>query len=567
MLKKLPIKFFKPDGVWFLIFTLFVFIAYRYSLLIAIHGDDWMFISQYIGRYVPKYGSLNPIIFLGNYGISFFLGVMYPLFKDNSFYYYFLSLSLRVFCAYLIYVFVKTNISKNAGVIAGVSFSVIAIGAEVTGWFMHFTNYIGAIFLIISLNYIVDVKKGAAVSSYVKSTLLSYIAYMAMAVRLFIAPYIVFSLSVIDLLHKNIGFIRWLMFAIFIISPIFLLKYLIPSLGWSGTFGEMLVSGISNMPIIFEQDAYNLIFSPLINLGQMMIPFPSTSDGNFIYKGIIFYPLIFGSSYIFIRIAFSLTNKISVIRTLIFTFIINLFSYFVIMQTPRDTTMKLLDFGRLNFGIVLTIVLLYHFFYYNIKRSVKEVKLLTISTILLYSFMFTWLTEPGFVYSPIHRYLFFPGVGFVIIWSWILAISKTSNLLKVVAFSVWITLQIYASNKYFYREYISRPGYLNKLYFNQIKSQLSAISIEKRPIFYFEGFDPATYDLLLRFGFGYHISVIYNMPHKNDKFPTSTDDFTYLLEYIKNKNLPAEYVYSFKLKDGQLVNQTELVRDRLLLSI
>lgn len=192
-------------------------LAHYPSLSMAVYGDDWFGIFYYLSKNSNgvHYGFFpEPFAILVPYGFSVFvMGILYKLFGLNSTLYYLVSLILRVFASYAMFVTCKTSISKTNKLLSLRSFIICFLvsllflvglsGIEVTDWLFNMNVYLATGFYLLGIrSQIKFLCSGSRIDAIISVTL-SILAAIVAPIRFQAMIILVPMIDVVFLIKKE----------------------------------------------------------------------------------------------------------------------------------------------------------------------------------------------------------------------------------------------------------------------------------------------------------------------------------------------------------------------------
>lgn len=560
----------------FLWLGLLVYLSFHKSLNLNLYGDDWLVISKFFGGYGPgkRLNYYDPRIWISNYGFQYLTSLLFLIFEFNSLPYYITSLILRTLLAGGIYFLVKRIYSLRVGVITASLFAILSVGAETTDWVYNLNTYLGIFMAISGLAFFIT-------SERKRNTFLGWLliitGYIVVPIRLLILPMLMPILVFIKVsikegrLSRGKKYMEIILKTLFAASPFLILKLFFPFLGWRPINSELLNKGIKIAQQMMSAGRYDFLLSPFTNLGQMILPFiPTVLEklgwriypiNNFFIYGFIIWA-------IGVCVLISLFRKLNKISVFVPIFISTLLLVSLKLFTRYQGGWYLKDFSYFFWtflGIIFVIAL---FMTISIQFYYKEKNKLLFNLIVLFfslTFVFPWLYRPGFLFGESHRYLITSGVGLALFFGVFLSTDdlKSDKVISYIKTALLLSLfgiHIFNSNRYFHDELKGRSQGLNDFIFTEIQKQIPKLPESGPSVFYFEDFLPNTYEALLRFGYGYHMQLLYDYPF-NEKFhPVSANNLNDLEKLINKKDVKLEHIYGFRWEEGNLVNITEETR-------
>jgi len=456
--------------------------------------------------------------------------------------------------------FTKRFSTKTQSFIAALIFSLIAVGAQTTGWVFNMNAYIGIFFALMGVLLIIKLRDKS-----IWGLIICLVGYIIIPIRLYVLPPAIVLVELVKSYRDKQGLGQSIMYftgRFFLISFLFLgLNILFPSIGFNATYKGMIIAGIKSLTSKIAAGDYLVFISIFTNLGQMFFPdllfLPVKSD---ILKMISI--LFIGSLYLLaIGGVFGKKNvKGSILASLsIFFILLIVFRYFA--QSEIDNNY----FGWTYLGLVFFVGLILKFKEVVAMKKTSELNLYFILIIFIFSFLVPWLTEPGYLYATVFRYLILPAVGLSIFFGkYVFNLdTRINNFLyfsKVTLLILFVISQTTFLNNYLLRELKARPDWLNKYFSNSLRELIPTIPTDSRSVFYFEDFDNDIYDSLLRFGFGYHMHILYKLPYNEKNFPISFSNISEIRQYVDSNSIPEENIFALRWEENRLVDITRETR-------
>jgi len=568
------------DFLFFTILLMTVFIVYRGSLGLTLYGDDFLVISKFFGGYGPgkELNYYDPRIWISNYGFQYLTALLYLVFGLNSLPYYIISLTLRALLAYSIYFYTSHIFNKKAGILSGLLFAVSSVGAETTDWVYNMNSYIGIFFLLIGLTLIQQAKTGR---SKLKAWVFVITGYIVVPIRLFIVPMMMPLLAAGEryiLIGKKRFFkpdylIKTSFIFILTASPFLLLRLTLPSLGWQKVNSELIGQGILRAQEMVSAGRYDFLATPFTNLGRMVVPIGPTQLQE---AGLKVYPL---STFLKTGLLLFLLGSVYMVfaftglsfKTLSLSFLISaLFLSFlkIFIRYQGEWLLKEFSYFAWTFFGLLTTMIFALLILKSFIRQNKYMLFYGVSFVFTFSFLYPWLYSPGFIFSEKDRYMILPSVGLAMFLGSLL--SKMTNkstfgvrILTFVLFLFFVVSQAVNVQRFFKQKLIERTPELNGIIFDSIMAAVPELPKDYRSVFYFEDFSPGVSESLLRFGFGYHMQLFYNFPFNEELHPVSLFTYEALEDRVTNEDIPEDYVFAFRWKDGEILDITKTIRRKL----
>lgn len=577
-----------------LLIILISFFTFYPSFNLALFGDDWYALWNYLHYFGPNSSGHHLFSYLfDTYGPQdFSMGVLYNIFGLESQNYYIVSYFFRLLAAVSLWpaVYYLTK-SKLAAFSASLFFSVTIIGLETTNWVFNMPSYLAiASFNIFLYFYIKSLEKGSR-KLLIPAGIFFTLAHIFAPIRM--TGLLLFTV-IIELFwillngYKNIIKISALrlmfIFAIFILigttnkvpgtsSSVFTLA------------SSILGNGFGTIQNLLSQGRSDFLFYPIMTIGRMVTFDTLTLTGLQIPSLKNFYlsslPIFFGFVIIAILV---LSNSIKSSRRFTLGFIIaalswTIFSGFIfyinkLVISAQNAAFLLLGGYCLILGITLFIQIR--------KEKILAASLFISMSWTVLSFIFTWFRAPETLLSFDQRYLIPSAAGIAIFLGTAIGLGRTKkqkNILFALV-SVFIILNIIATKAYLTNAILNSHG---REATEKIWSQIPYIpNLGKTAdplIFYFYGDNPALIHHTLAFGFPYHMAILYSIYDTYNKMPVPMEEWKEVVSAAKDgkslvsrqfpaRPVPIENIYAFFLKpDNILLNITEEARSKLELEL
>lgn len=588
----LEVKWLKYLGIILLI-TFFVLVSYRKSLGLVLYGDDWMVISKYFGVFGPgrQLGYFDKQLFTTNYGPQYIgMALIYAVFKSYSPPYYIVSLVLRVILAFGLFWLVKKMLPVFSSLAVALLFAATSVGAETTNWVYNMNSYLGIFFVLLGLSYFIERKN-------IKQKTLAWgfmiLGYMTVIIRVYVLPLLLFLLKFFEgFFAVGQSNIRKKLFAFLVavsmLAPFIFIRILFPGMGFQGSQFMQIGSGLEQARMMMTIGRYDFIALPFTSLGRMVVPLGFETlqlkgwqiypIGNFLFYGGILGIL----GWILILLSFVKTAR----KQIIWSGLISFFLLFILKLFVKYQGLLLLKdfpyFAWTFIGMIATTIIVISISRAVLEKDKMNVVFWLMAAVFIFSFLFPWIQMPGFLFNAEHRYLILSSMGIAMAFGRILSPSikdfKIRNsffYLRLVLLVALFTVQVWASNVYFDNLLTGRSQVLNDKIFGQIKSSIPFLPTGEATVFYFDNNQPLLYEELFRFGFGYHMQLLYNLEFNESHFPYSVQTKEDLVSAVSNPDFqgrlignrnptPIENVFAFKVDGDRLTNITEQTREFLL---
>lgn len=581
-MNKRMLKDLKKSGILYFIFLLLLsFVVYWKTFQLSLYGDDWLVISKFL-QFGKTQGYLNPAIYISNYGFQNWIGIAYLFFSDRPGPYFVVSLFSRAILGYAVFSIIKKVYSNRAGMLAGLLFIVSSIGAQTTDWVYNANSYWGIALALTGLSLFLDSKS-------IKQKLISWslilLGYIVAIIRVYVLPLLLPFVVFLGNTHSGKKLYVWrtierLFKSTIAVVPFFAFKVFFSQLGFQEVNKKMLQGGISNALTMINEGRFDWIVSPFTNLGSTLTPLMFEKLQALDWR---IYPLpqflvyglfLFFLAFILIYASDDSPPKqflaISVLASLFFLVGLKLF----VRYQGNWGLKEYMGFSWTFVGIVLTFVFVYKLVKEYKSTKLKRATCLMIGLVFTFSFLFPWLYNPGYLFGVTHRYLILTAVGLAMLLSIVYNPFFTENgllrMLRIFLLTFFAFLQIINVNQFLGNQVEARPKRLHDVFFNQIQQQVPRLSEDRHSVFYFENVDLATYEQLIRFGFGFHMQLLYGLKYDEQIFPYSVKSIDELEKAVFDKEFnkklgysnttTIDHVYAFRVNGEELINITNEIR-------
>lgn len=605
MLRKTPLIV----SLWlFLVLPLATAFIFRKSFDLGLYGDDWQHLyNLWRDFYVYKTKSfldirsyLNP--YWPNY---FYLGIINFLWGFYPPAYFIASYILRVFANIAIY-FLTLELTKSrlAAFLTSLIFLFSATGLQTTDWVFNMNTYAGLGLLSLATIFYLRLRQANTVRSL---NYLLFISTFALALAIVptrmhgAIPFLI--LTDIFLLLPNFKVTRYLFARILTAVLIFTLLVNFKSFG-EGSYTKERLSESYKVIQSYTQLGYNDIYFYFLGvLGHIVLP--DTFSFNLLNGGLQkilplknpFTKTIISFSLISIFLSFFATviifkrNYLKVfLPALIFGISWALFLKFLVSLNANPSTTTLFSMalgGQFLFWAIWLYVISKKSFpllAYGLVISVIWIICLT----LIY-----WLFTPYFIIETTGRYMTMGGAGFAIFFAVLLTIlfksafdfkkplSEDLRLKSTFYFMfpfflllLWLIANFQTSQNYFNVMHQTRNRQLTDRSWGKLVKTVPKLDPTGPSIFYFTTDNPVSLYGVFEFGFFMRAGMTYRIPNQ-DLTPLPSTSYEELLSYVRDgtplqkvhgrkaEPVPLSRIFAFDFRDGELVNITEAVRQKI----
>jgi len=561
----------------FILLTLLVFIVYRSSLGLTLYGDDWLVISKHLGAYGPgeEMSYWHPNMWFSNYAFQKLIVIPYLVIGKPFSIYFYISLLLRSLTSFGVYLISKRFYSNFTALVTALLFASISIGSETTDWVYNMNSYLG-IFIALTGFYIYFADR--KISSALQGWIYIVVGYITVPIRLYIIPLTMPLLTLFEQYFK-VGtkeffklkyLVRTSLYVIISALPFLILRSKFPFLGWQNVNSELIGEGLTKAKNMLVLGKYEFLVTPFTNLGKMVFP-----SGVVELQGIGWriYPLshflIYGLVLLGLAgVLLSLAFKKSTFNNVIFSFSLSSLLLIALKLFIKYNSVDILNefsyFTWTYFGLIVTATYTVTIISLLLERN-RAVLLYVVSIMFTLSFLYPWMYSPGFIFSAVDRYLILSGVGLSILFGTILGHKLTDKRTGKRIASFVLLLLIFSSQivnvqRFFSKQLIGRNVEIYNVIFDKLQDSVPILDKNNMSLFYFEGFPDEIQESLLRFGFSYHMQLLYDYPFDEEKHPASVFYEEDLARMVKTYRIPLSNIYGFKWENGEMVDRTTYAR-------
>lgn len=560
------------------------YILFQKTFKLSLYGDDWLQlynlwvsfdvrkelsffdIKSYLGAYWPQY---------------FFLGIIRHFFGYQASAYFATSLLLRILVSISLFFLVK-QLSKNilCSFLATLIFTFSVTGIQTTDWVFNMNTYAGIFFFNLGYIFYLRTRETRFLFSW---SYLFFILFLAISlgvvpVRMHGAiPFIIATEVFLYLLFSKIGTLKIdKPFVIRLIIPILIMFTLVKvgSFGSEGDTLQQLRESFQYIQTAIHKGYYNMLFYFLGIIGNIALP-DTMNLGT-----------IFNSSYI------------RILSFIIFDFLIaitirgrrDLYVLIIVLNAACAVISKLIDLwspilsSNTSFSISVgfQLFVLSFIIIYQTKRKFPELttSIVTgLSWIIFFTLLY-WLRSPYLVIETTGRYMTMGAVGFSIVFASIISIminhhkGLTRFIFPFIIVICWLLINYISIQSYLTNLVINRNLTLADKIWKTLKDSVPTLDTTAPSVFYFTYDNSTAANMLLIFGFSPHAGLSYNITAW-EKTPIPTEDYQQLLDIVKTGEpmkkrhsrqdtpVPLSRVFAFDLRNGELANTTDLIRQQI----
>lgn len=576
--------------IWLiLVIPLLSYFLLKKTFNLALYGDDWLQlynlwlsfdihktlsffdIKSYLGAYMPQY---------------FFLGIIRYFFGYEAQAYFAISLLLRILSAISLFFLVK-EVTKDrvSSLIATILFTFSVTGLQTTDWVFNMNTYAGIFFLNFALVIYLKIRQLTTFFSwyYLTFILLFTLALGVVPVRMHGAvPFVIAAELFLYILFEKKNILKFDKFLIFRILLPIAIMFMLVKVGSYGSEGDILPQ--LQTSFIYLQDMvnkgkYDIFFYFFGIMGNLVIPDTLNIGAKFIplvVRFILF--TLFG-----FLISFAVGgNKFAYISIIILNIFWALISKFLLIWNP-DLSMGNLFSISLGFQFVILLLITYNLSH---KKYPKLANLIVVGFfwIILFSLLY-WLRTPYLIIESTGRYMTMGAIGFSILLAGIISIMlhnfKNTHRIKSlfliipsILLIILLGLNFIATQIYLNNLVANRNLNLAKKTWDSLKKEVPYLDEKSPSVFYFTYDNSTAANMVLIFGFWPHAGLEYKITNWENT-PLPTEDYKELLAMVKNGEIlktlharkpapvPLSRVFSFNLKNGELISTTKSIREQL----
>lgn len=560
--------------------------TFKDSLSLALSGDDWLLhYTIWIVFDVQKSQNyFNPMTYVCTYCPHYlFLSLIKYFWGISPFHHYLISLLVRIGIALSLFLLTK-KLTKQVfpAALAALFFSVNYIGIQTTDWVFNFTHYMGvmavAIFLLLYFK--------ARSSGSLKHLLFISLAFAA---ALIISPprmhglfplVLVIEIGSLIIEGKKYNFKKAIL-RILVILVTYKIVFGNPGYGTTEYNLAQVFKGLELAKTMLSNGNFAFLFNPISSIGNFVIPdllwqkFSLTNVWSLLPVAIFFSTL--SSCILYLA---------RIKKTSILIYIMSLLIYFLLIAVTRRLNINFYSIQQTGYALIGGYsVLLSLWLLVGLRKSKP---LLSYAILVGIGWMFTfnlfpWLIAPYQIMESGFRYSVQQSAGLSLWMATIFTIAyyglKEKKLYKFegvlyLFILIFILMHISFSQQYLSFVKLNRNVDLDNRLWSKIFQDIPEISQDTPSIFFlsYDNYQIAEGDL--RFGFSSRTALHYSitnqkanpfMIYEYDKLLSMVTDGEALKAqgYPESDPITLDYVYGYVLKNGELINVTYQLREKL----
>lgn len=554
---------------------------------LALYGDDWLQlynlwvsfdirkelsffdIKSYLGAYWPQY---------------FFLGLIRHFFEYQASAYFAASLMLKVLATISLFFLIKIlTKSSYAGFLATIILTFSVAGIQTTDWVFNMNTYAGIFLINLAFVFYFKIReqKSFILRHYIIFSVFFILALGVVPVRMHGAvPLLIATELFYYLFIDKKSIFKFDSLLIIRLTLPIILMFILIRIGSFGNEGDILLQlqqSFNYMQNMAQKGRYDVLFYFLGIIGNIAIP-DTLNLGNMFTHTLPRF-LFFTTFSLLISFA-THAKRTMYIWIVLLNIILAIVSKLIIHWNP------LLSFNNI-FSISAGFQLLFvSFLIYFDKRiflpRIAGSIIFGILWIIFFSILY-WLRTPYLIIETTGRYMTLGAVGFAIVFAGINKliysnskdkINSSSLLISFLLLLVWSSINYKELQTYLTYLETNRNIKLAEKTWISLKEAVPVLDSNSPSIFYFTYDNSTAANMILIFGFPPHAGLSYGIP-KWEKTPIPTENYTQLLDMARTgesmkiihareaKPVPLEKIFSFDLREGELINTTSLIRQQL----
>lgn len=585
------IKSYKFTLLWLLLgIPIISYLLLKKTFNLALYGDDWLQlyniwlsfdihkslsffdIKSYLGAYLPQY---------------FFLGIIRHFFGYQDQAYFAASLILRIFATASIFFLVK-ELSKSqlASFLATIIFIFSAAGLETTDWVFNMNTYAGIFFLNLALVIYLKIR---ALQTFVSWYYLAYFLLFTLAlgvvpVRMHGAlPFILITelfLYIFIEKKKLFSLDRFLIARIALSVTIMFTLIKFGSFGSEGEILPVLKTNFFYVQDMIWKGRFDILFYFFGTIGNVVIPDKFNTE---IFYGhlspmVVFFTLL----GLIISIAVK-GDRFMYIGLILLNTSWALIGKLLILSNPN------LSIGNLfSISVGFQFLFLSFLIFRHTHKTYPKLSILIMVGVfwIIFFLLLYWLRTPYLIIDTTGRYMTMGTVGFSIIFAGILSIMinylKSTHIIRSISLIVpfllltsWLIINFKATQSYLTNLETNRNLALADKTWSNLKRYVPTLDKDSPSVFYFTYDNSTAANMILIFGFWPHAGLSYGISDW-EKTPLPTESYVELLGMVRTGEplkriharklipVPLSRVFAFDFRNGDLINITEAIRQKLL---
>lgn len=596
----------------FMLLPILAFLVFRKSFDLGLYGDDWQHlynlwrefyvfktksffdIKSYLNPYWPNY------FYLGI--INYFWGFYPPA-------YFIASFLSRLFATIALYFFsFELTKSRLAAFLTTLLFSVSAAGLQTTDWVFNMNTYAGLGFLAVASTIYLKIRKLNTFKSwYYPAFIVTFTLALAIVpTRMHGAvPFIIlmdlFLTYMVERQKFRIG--KHLLGRLILTVGIFYLLVQLRSFGEESYTGGRFNDSLKLIQTLIQNGYYSwwlyflgvvghLVLPDNVNLSsqvttlQKIIPTKNTLAATLIIENFLSTILLLISTY-----AISKSRKIfNYLPIIIFNTFLFLFLIWISKIDPRTP-------NDIYFAISLGAQLLFWGgWFYIIGRkkypTISPALVIPLFWIISLTVLY-WLFTPYYIIETTGRYMtmgaagmaIFQGALLTILWKNAISVSSQPGVNSRLLGSLILGIPIFIFSIIFVTNFQTGQNYLNILHqtrnkdlteksWNKLIKEVPVLDPGGPSVFYFTTDNPLSLEGVFVFGFFMRAGMTYRISNQ-DLTPLPVTNYKELLDFVKDGSplqkihgrkaspVPLSRVFAFDFRNGELINITEEIRQKL----
>lgn len=481
--------------------------------------------------------------------------------------------------------------------LASLVFIFTAAGLQTTDWVFNMNTYAGMFFFNLSMIFYLNTRKLKTLFSfqYIAFILSFTLALASVPVRMHGAvPLIIATELFLFFLERKtilkVSLIpkadRFLVFRLILPIIIMLLLIKAGSFGSSGDNTPLFKASFAYLQDMLHKGRYDLLFYYLGIIGN--ITFPDISSFSLSFNRLLPITLLFTSIGFLFSYAIK-ANKFMYIAVIISNILWTFAAKTLLSWNPNLSFSNIFSIS-LGYQTILLSILIFHQKY---KKYPSIALSIIISLLWLIIFTFIYWPRTGFlILETTNRYLTVGAMGFSLLFAAIISImlknfSEATNqsakirlsgsailLISFITVFGLLTANYQAGQRYLTSLEVNRNLNLVNKTWDSLKREVPKLDENKPSVFYFTSDNPTALYMVLTFGFWPHAGLLYNITDMLNT-PIPTDNYSELLEIVrtgeplkrvhsrKESPIPLARVFAFDFRNGQLINITDLIRNKI----
>lgn len=578
------------------------YFTFKDSLKLGIEGNSWLLLytirmifdvqksltftdpGTYLCTYCPPYTILSIIKFFWGY---------------QPYYYFLISLLTRIGISISLYISVK-HISKStlAGVLASIFFAANYIGVQTTEWVFNHNHYLGIVFVALFMLWYVKTMEKQTVKNLVIASFFFLGGLIITPPRMHgVFPMLLiaeFAWLLID--RKKYSFKKAAIRLGFILILYRMLFGLAQGGYGTSLFPSMIYKSLEIMLSSWKNGQTTFVLNPVISLGNYVFP-------DLLWKRITLNSTeIFGLPFTFTNLTLAvmliispLTAKVLRLAELsyknIVIYLASLGVWVFLLRLFRKANPTTFSNEHATYALVggITIIFTVWLFFALKNKKPRFAHTLIVGLAWMFTFgLFPWLLSPTTYLVSWARYSIQQAVGLSVWAATLFAIIISFSHKKKTTIKYFPNLTLLASavliltfiimHVSFTRSHMTilakhRNAELDERLWSTIYAEVPKLDPSGPSVFYLTYDNYNTAEWVLRFGFNSRAAILYEIDNQK-AIPHMTYDYDDLLSLVSDgealakykmypKIIPVKRVYAFDLKNGNLTNTTQSIRNKL----